>query len=488
MAMNFDPMTGQPMNQEGQRFDPMTGQPIVQNSTPKFDPMTGQPIFDDGGYQQTGKKKSSKALPWILAGVAGLGIVALAGGIGVWAATSGALLSAPNKVALAAYNTLTDSNPITKDIGDLSVLSEDKVTLEAVVNSEEVDMEVVFAASKKEKQVSAVVDVPGFGDIEAIAGLDDEYLKLQIPTFSDDVIAYNYVDEKHGFLVDNVDAEVIDMLDEALAMAYQGESDTSNEEFAKALVEAVQNQYGSLEFEKVDKEEFEVNGKDVKCKGYAVSITEDVVVDMIDEVGEVIYDYYGDEIDDLLAAEGLTWYDVIDEMVYGMEGMPDMDVTFYVYKNKLASIILEIEEYDGTAEILFLGGDYRMQNMEIVADGETVVEIEGEKDGSEECIVVSSQGMDLMEFCYDTKDGLYSFDIAGELYLEGTIESSNKEFRLNVDELIVEGSNIGSGSISVQKGAEFTEMDGELFDIGNASESELQSYLMEYSELLGMAY
>lgn len=40
----FDPMTGQPLNQQQPQFDPMTGQPLNGQPQPQFDPMTGQPL------------------------------------------------------------------------------------------------------------------------------------------------------------------------------------------------------------------------------------------------------------------------------------------------------------------------------------------------------------------------------------------------------------------------------------------------------------
>jgi len=40
----FDPHTGQPLNQQQPMFDPMTGQPLQQQPQPQFDPMTGQPL------------------------------------------------------------------------------------------------------------------------------------------------------------------------------------------------------------------------------------------------------------------------------------------------------------------------------------------------------------------------------------------------------------------------------------------------------------
>ena len=82
MAMNFDPMTGEPINpaptpeQPQMRFDPMTGQPI--NPTPvqpqmAFDPMTGMPL-----QQPPKKKKKTGLIAGIVAGVvviAGAGTV-----------------------------------------------------------------------------------------------------------------------------------------------------------------------------------------------------------------------------------------------------------------------------------------------------------------------------------------------------------------------------------------------------------------------------
>ncbi|WP_026527417.1 hypothetical protein [Butyrivibrio sp. VCD2006] len=55
---NFDPMTGQPINQAypgSYKFDPMTGQPINQTQTEgaKFDPMTGQPVNQQANVQST---------------------------------------------------------------------------------------------------------------------------------------------------------------------------------------------------------------------------------------------------------------------------------------------------------------------------------------------------------------------------------------------------------------------------------------------------
>ena len=46
----FDPMTGQPVNNNNVgSFDPMTGQPVNNNNVGGFDPMTGQPVNNNNG-------------------------------------------------------------------------------------------------------------------------------------------------------------------------------------------------------------------------------------------------------------------------------------------------------------------------------------------------------------------------------------------------------------------------------------------------------
>lgn len=477
MAMKFDPMTGEPINNVP-KFDPMTGKPIT-NDAPQFDPTTGQQV-----YVSPGKKPNKNK--GLIIGAAVVVAVALIGAVGFLAVTSGLFLSAPNKVLLATYNTFTEENAFAENLNVGDLFEKKELTTEVSVSIDDADVEMKFLTTKNEKQVDAIIDISGYPEIEAVAGLDEEYLKLQIPSISDEVFGYNYVEEKTGYLADNLDDEYLDMMDDALATIYSGYNKEENEEFSKAVADVFKEEYKTLEFEKVDKETYEVNGKDVKCKGYETTISEDFMINVIEGIGDIVYDYYGDEIDDVLYMDNSSWHELVDEMVYSVEGMPDLDITFYIYKNKLACLVMDAEGSE--LEILFLGGDTRTQNMEINIDDETIMEVEGGADGSEEYMTVSSYGTDVIDISYDSKEGDYSIEIAEEIYMEGIIEASKKEFRMDIDELVIEGMDVGSVSIYVHQGAELLNLDDEMLDIGNASEGELLDFVLEYSELFEYMY
>lgn len=480
MAMNFDPMTGAPINNDAPKFDPMTGE-LINNDAPKFDPMTGQPVYD-----QMGKKKPKGK--GVIIGAISAAAVVLVGGVVFFGVKSGMFLSAPYKVLLATYNTFTETSQFSKDMNAAAGLFEkEKLTTEVSLSIDDVDVEMAVINTKKEKQVNANIDISGYPEVEAVASIDHEYLKLKVPTLSDDVIGYNYVDNKTGYLVDYVDEEIFDTLDGALASIYEGYTPEVNEKFANDVAEVVKKECKKLEFEKADKEKFEINGKDVKCKGYTTTITEDFMIDLIEGVGDVVYEYYGEEIDSALSMEYVTWNEVMDEIEDEFSYMPEMEATFYIYKNKLACILLEVED-GGELEVLFLGGDRRAQNVEINIDGDTIMEIEGETDGSEETMAISADGEEVLEMSYDSKSGEYTIDAAGEFYMEGTIEASKKEFRMSIEELIVEGDYVGSADIAVSQGAELEKFDDDMFDIGNASESELIDFLTDNSKILEYLY
>ncbi|MBO5460609.1 MAG: hypothetical protein J5983_02275 [Ruminococcus sp.] len=478
----FDPMTGQPINQR--RFDPKTGQPIGQQ---KFDPMTGKPIMEKRFDPKTGKPlkggPKSKKKGGLIAIIAAAAVILIA--VGIFAVVkSGMFLSAPNKVLLAASNTFTETTPLLENLTGLELLNEEEFTVDVSCEIEEGAISATVVNGKDEKQVAATLDIPDVPEIEMVAGLDDEYVKLQIPSFSDDVLAYNYTKEKTGFLADNVDQMYLDMVDEMIAMVYEG-NDT--EEITKDLKELFTSEYEKLDFEKVDKEEFEINDKDVKCKGYETTISEDTLLDLIDGIEDIYNEYYGGSSELMYEMTGDTTEELFDEMRYSFEGMPDMDITFYIYKNKLACINMDVDGSE--AEIRFLGGDIRMQNMEIAADGETVLEIKGKTDGSEETIRMYSYDMEMLKLEYESKSGEYTLDIGeGSVYVEGVLTSDKKELTLAIDTLEEYGYSYGSGSITVSKGASAEKLSGELVDIGEASEAELMDIVMEYEELLNEMY
>ena len=162
--------------------------------------------------------------------------------------------------------------------------------------------------------------------------------------------------------------------------------------------------------------------------------------------------------------------------------MPEVEATFYLYKKELAAIILDIDGYE--MEILFEGGDYRAQNIVIAMEGDEIVEIEGETNGSVEERILTVEGEEFISYEYDSKsgdfecfisDGYDEYEIA-----DANIKSKNGQVTFYVEDFTVDGVGMEMELI-IKKGAKMDKLSGETFDLGNASESDLEDLI--YDEL-----
>lgn len=482
MAMNFDPMTGKPINpapaptpeQPQMKFDPMTGQPInptLVQPQPQmaFDPMTGMPL------QQPPKKKKKTGL--IVGIVAGVVVVAGAGTVfaGV---QSGFFLSKSNKVLRATANTFSESSHVMEALSGLSVMSSKAYTVDIKGEAEGYSVQATYAEKDNEKQISGSVEGPEFSDVEFLAGIDKDEIKLSAPLLGDKIYTYNYNEKKSGYLVDSMGADNVETLDKLCKQMFSDEEQKKNAlEFSKKYSEM----YKKLEFESADKESFEVDGKDRKCAGYKTTITSDYMIECVD----IFEDYMDDQMGDLVeqATTGSDYDDYkesFDELRDAFKEMPDLDITFYIYKNKLACVkAVEPSKEDQDIQMLFKGGDWRTQNMELISCGESVMKISGSQDGNEEVFGVSIEGEKVGELTYDFKSGEYTLDIEDEGSVSGTLEGRRDGLKLTM-----EGAGVNI-SLDVKKGAELQKFSGEKFDIGNASEEELQALVQEIYGISG---
>lgn len=482
--MNFDPMTGKPINPapapepvQQMNFDSMTGQPI--NPTPvqaqpqmAFDPMTGMPL------QQPPKKKKKTGL--IVGIVAAVVVVAGAGTVfaGI---QSGFFLSKSNKVLRATANTFSESSHFTEALSGLSVMSSKAYTVDIKGEAEGYSgysIQATYAEKDNEKQISGSVEGPELSDVEFLAGIDKDEIKLSAPLLGDNIYTYNYNEKKSGYLVDSMGADNVETLDKLCKQMFSDEEQKKNAlEFSKKYSEM----YKKLEFESTDKESFEVDGKDRKCAGYKTTITSDYMIECVD----IFEDYMDAQMGDLLdqAVTGSDYDDYkesFDQLRDAFKEMPDIDITFYIYKNKLACIkAVEPSKEDQDIQMLFKGGDRRTQNMELISCGESVMKISGSQDGNEEVFGVSIEGEKVGELTYDFKSGEYTLDIEDEGSVSGTLEGRRDGLKLTM-----EGAGVNI-SLDVKKGAELQKFSGEKFDIGNASEEELQALVQEIYGISG---
>ena len=479
--MKFDPMTGQPIQAQSQpvqpemKFDPMTGQPVQAASQPtqpqmKFDPMTGQPVQAQTGATAPvydipgGKKKKSKF-------AAAMGIVValvLVCGVAFAGVKSGAFLGKSGKVALATSNTFSETSHLTKSLQGLDILATKNYTMDVDVDiSGEGRISASYANTSSEKQISGSVRIQDAGSIDFIAGIDAEEVKAQIPTLGDDVYVYNYTKEKKGYLADQLDQDDIDGIDEICKTIY---SSKEQKKQGKEIAKIFTDQYKELKFKSASKQTFEVNGKDRSCKGYQTTVTSDDVTSLLDKLEDYTREQVGDMLDDQLDVR-----DMFDEYRDMFDDMPDMDMTFYIYKNKLACIELEAEGDD--VQLIFHGGDTRTQNMELLYNDKTQFEIKGETSGKVEESRIYVDGTKIATLSYDYGNGEYELDLGGSYTVDGTLMSDRKGFTFtcDADEISVE--------VNLSKGANLEQISGDTIDIGNASESELEDLWMKYLDM-----
>ncbi len=496
MEMNFDPMTGQPVSggsdpaagqPAGGGYDPMTGQPVSGGFDPMtgqpvsggYDPMTGQPV--SGGFDpMTGQplmgkppKKGGGILKWILRIGVPIAVIAV---VAVVLIKSGIFLGKSGKVMLAASNTIRDTSNLMEDLQFAEILDSDKYTVEVSGKIPEGSMELVYGSTSSAKMLSGVFGVSGIPDIEFNAMLDSEALRMSIPSVGDQVYSYYYREDNDGYLMENMDRETVEAMNSTLASLC---SSDDQKERADKLKDAVLDEIKSLEFEKISSEKFEVDGKDRDCKGYMTYITPDNIINILDAYEAFFIDGFGEEI----ASEMSESFEDIRRECDQME---DIELSFYLYKNKLAAINIYYDREE--MEIRFLGGDTRMQNMEIAANGDVVMEIKGSsKDGKEKTRVIV-ENTDILSIEYDYESGDFEIDSMGEMYCRGNIQSGKKEFSLELDEFSIASEDVNiEGSFAVKKGADKLEMSGDEFDIGKATMEDFEELQGNLAGLLGLS-
>lgn len=424
------------------------------------------------------KKKGNKIV--IIAGV--VAAVVVAGGVGVFAAVkTGAFLSPSKKVLLAGVKTVSDMGSFGEALKDCVSLYSDEYTLKMDVSMNEGDISMEGRSSKEQKQIKGNFNISGAPSIDFLADIGADSVQVEVPTISERLFTYDYRNEKSGYLLEIVDQDTLDAVDATLKAAYDNQN---SDEFRKKMLKVYADEYNTLEFSKVDAKDFTIDGTERSCKGYQTVVTKDNVNHVIDGLETL----YGEDYQELMDALDLTAADFVASMREAVEEFDDsMTLVFYLYKGQYAAIDI-IPENDVSFEVQFLGGDTRMQNMILLADDEKVIEVQGSNEGSVETIMMTAEENDTVKFTYDSDSG----DIAMEAKYDE--ESYNFAGNLAVDKnsMVITIDDLGSasedvsGSITWKKGAQFEEVSGDTFDLGNATEEEWQDLLHEiFAAMLG---
>lgn len=493
-AVVEQPVVEQPTQGEFLGYDPMTGQPIYgqqQQQPTGFDPMTGQPIYGNVPTAAPAKpaKKKGKAPVIILAVLAGVVALALLIVVGV---KSGLFLSKGNKVAVATANTFAETPQLVKDLKPILAVTTGTFSLTGNFEMDEIAVEGTVSLDKTEASAFGSLNIEDIPEIDFAAQVNSDGIKAQSKAISDMTFVYKTADDKEdSFLAEMAGEETLEMLDDALAAL---EETAEPDAFIKDMTALVVAEYGELEFEDAKEKEFEINEKDVKCKGYTVEITEDNIMNIIDGMEDLIDETYGDA----LKEAGVSAKQLTRELEYEIEGMEDVELTFYLYKNKLAAIIVEVE--GEKVEIEFQGGDYRMQNVVVSADRMDIMEIKGETDGSVETVELIVWDEEVFAYEYDTKSGdlvVEAYD--GDLEIEANIDAKSDSVTVTLQDVFgtsyvtsmlsgysdsdTENLNV-TCSLTFSDKAKKASFSGSEFNVGTADEDDFYDLVEDLEDTL----
>lgn len=387
---------------------------------------------------------------------------------------AGVFRSDKTKVLLAFANTFKEQPKIMEDmkLDDISKwAAEKKITTNIVMDGvgEAVDMS--LAIMPEEVRYFGEIEGEYLPETDFVVSYTNSQIKAMLPAVSDVLFVYNYTEMPSGELFDDADEESIEILNDLLS-TYWTEENTNLE---KRLNKAVKKAFKEVEVNKTDSAEFRIDDKKRNCDGYEFVLSDDFFLDLLDEV-ETIYE---EELEEEVYE---SMEDVFDAMRQTFREFPESEVKVYIYKNKLACVEVVMDEADIEMELLFKGGKFRWQNMELVVDDgyeEINIELEGKTDGKEEEYELSVEGTDILTLEYSQKTGDFVIESDMEDFeFEGNIVSEKTSVCIS---FAVEGVDM---AVTISQGANLENIEGEEFNIGTASEDDFLDVMEENEELM----
>lgn len=269
--------------------------------------------------------------------------------------------------------------------------------------------------------------------------------------------------------VDDEDLEIINTMLETIA------EKTDTKDIYPELFKIFKDELKSIKFVNAEKEEYTVNDKDVNCKGYTAVITSSNMIHIVDKIEKLINDKYADflELDEFDLND---FEKTFDDMRDDLEDIDDIELTFYIYKNKLAAIVIENPDVNAKIELCFEGGDYRMQNMLLKMDTYRLW-ITGSDNGTKENFTFETRinggnKREIGSLEYNYENGRFSVNLSG-MTAEGKLTSSKSELNLKISDFKESYYSVSPDlDITIKKGAKTEKYSGKEFDLGNADKDE----------------
>lgn len=472
--MNFNSMIGETFSEEmGNSKEKKTGEVIG------YDPMTGEPII---GTLKTAKRGWNKGkIANIVVAVAGVATVAA---IAVFCIKSGVFFGPSGKVMLATVNTFNDKSHLMEALDFSDIEKSKSYTVEINGAYEENQLNLTCAKLPEGANLSVKAKFSDGEEIDLNGELTEQQLLLQFPKLSDNTYVYSYANDETGYMGEALGEESVKQINNTLLSLYETMQQQTgvNSEAYKRFVRTIKFEYSRLTFKKASAATYEVDGENRKCKAYETTITSSNVLNFIDAMEIFTIEYYG--------KKGI-YEDKLDELAQTKEifkKMPDMNVTFYLYKSKLACI--KLGAGNDAFAIEFQGGNTRAENIDVSVNNKTVFETIGYMNGSKEITSVSILGKGVVATVeYDYKSGAYKVESkegSDSTYVAGNLLKKGKNVTMSVEE--VSAPELGTITLDVvakvYAGAEQVEFSGEKIDVGSMSESDCKDLVEDVEKYM----
>ena len=373
---------------------------------------------------QNDHKKSLKKI-WILsAGIIVVLAIVLFAGI-----KNGFFLRKSDKILYAMYQTVKDQ----PQVADGLTGEDYTISIEGQWKKQKIQAE--YASDSAQKQLRGTLDLDKLQDLEFVMVLNDKELKAQFPSLSSKVFTYDYNSNKQsGYIAKKIGSQNLERFNTVLAGLYGGKE---QKEIRKDILKEARKEFNKIKINKIEKQEFEIDGQKKDCVGYQFVISSDNVQNVLDAAEKAAKKKYGDGTKISEDPAGKIFMAVYDKV----SAAGEMECKVYLFRNKLAAIAVnyEIDGNKQNMEILFLGGDFRMQNMKITY-------LKGEETHSVWTAITGNPA---------AGDGTLTFE-------------SDDEDGLN-------------GRISVKKGSEMTDITGEECDLMGLNGFELLGLFGEFA-------
>ena len=373
---------------------------------------------------QNDHKKSLKKI-WILsAGIIVVLAIVLFAGI-----KNGFFLRKSDKILYAMYQTVKDQ----PQVADGLTGEDYTISIEGQWKKQKIQAE--YASDSAQKQLRGTLDLDKLQDLEFVMVLNDKELKAQFPSLSSKVFTYDYNSNKQsGYIAKKIGSQNLERFNTVLAGLYGGKE---QKEIGKDILKEARKEFNKIKINKIEKQEFEIDGQKKDCVGYQFVISSDNVQNVLDAAEKAAKKKYGDGTKISEDPAGKIFMAVYDKV----SAAGEMECKVYLFRNKLAAIAVnyEIDGNKRNMEILFSGGDFRMQNMKITY-------LKGEETHSVWTAITGNPA---------AGDGTLTFE-------------SDDEDGLN-------------GRISVKKGSEMTDITGEECDLMGLNGFELLGLFGEFA-------